>query len=139
MSIRFWVLTFDKDFQTIPIYVSLKEISKITLDLKFCFKVLLQWKKSLRLLQSFGKNLSCHPLREKSNNTELFLVRIFSYLDWIRTRKYGQENTDQKKLRIWTLRAVIYLINAQNIPKIVCEKACDQGVIQLFSEDFATY
>ena len=93
MSIRFWVLTFDKDFQTIPIYVSLKEISKITLDLKFCFKVLLQWKKSLRLLQSFGKNLSCHPLREKSNNTELFLVRIFSYLDWIRTRKYGPEKT----------------------------------------------
>ena len=31
-----------------------------------------------------------HTLREKSSNTEFFLVRI-------------QENTDQKKLRIWTL------------------------------------
>ena len=33
-------------------------------------------------------------LREKSPNTEFFLVRIFLYLDWI------QENVDQKKLRI---------------------------------------
>ena len=31
-----------------------------------------------------------HTLREKCPNTELFLVRIFLYLDWI------QENTDQK-------------------------------------------
>ena len=29
-------------------------------------------------------------LREKCPNTELFLIRIFLYLDWI------QENTDQK-------------------------------------------
>ena len=29
-------------------------------------------------------------------NTEFYLVRIFLYLDWI------QENTDQKKLHIWT-------------------------------------
>ena len=36
-------------------------------------------------------------LREKCQNTELFLVRSFLYLDWI------QENTDQKQLRIWTL------------------------------------
>ena len=36
-------------------------------------------------------------LREKCPNTEFFLVRIFPYLDWIR------ENTNQKKLRIWTL------------------------------------
>ena len=35
-------------------------------------------------------------LREKCPKTEFFLVRIFLYLDWI------QENTDQKKLRIWT-------------------------------------
>ena len=38
-----------------------------------------------------------HSLREKCPNTELFLVRIFLYSDWI------QENTDQKKLRIWIL------------------------------------
>ena len=36
-------------------------------------------------------------LREKYPNTELFLVRIFLYSVRI------QENTDQKKLRIWTL------------------------------------
>ena len=36
------------------------------------------------------------PLPEKCPNTEVFLVRIFLYLDWI------QENTGQKKLRIWT-------------------------------------
>ena len=36
-------------------------------------------------------------LREKCLNTELFLARIFLYSVQIR------ENTDQKKLRIWTL------------------------------------
>ena len=36
-------------------------------------------------------------LRGKSPNMEFFLVRIFLYSDWIR------ENTDHKKLRIWTL------------------------------------
>ena len=36
-------------------------------------------------------------LREKCSNTDFFLVRIFLYSEWI------QENTDQKKLRIWTL------------------------------------
>ena len=33
----------------------------------------------------------------KSVNTAFFLVRIFLHLDWI------LENTDQKKVRIWTL------------------------------------
>ena len=36
-------------------------------------------------------------LGEKCPNTELFLVRIFVYSVWI------QENTDEKKLRMWTL------------------------------------
>ena len=36
-------------------------------------------------------------LREKCPNTEFFLVRIFLYSEWI------LENTDQTKLRIWTL------------------------------------
>ena len=36
-------------------------------------------------------------MREKSPNTQFFLVGIFLYSDWI------QENTDQKKLRIGTL------------------------------------
>ena len=35
-------------------------------------------------------------LREKFPNTEFLLVHIFLYLDWI------QENTDQKKLRIFS-------------------------------------
>ena len=39
-------------------------------------------------------------LREKCSNTEFFLVHIFPHLDWMR------ENTDQRKLRIWTLHAV---------------------------------
>ena len=55
-------------------------------------------------------------------NTELFLVRIFLYSDWIGT-EYGdllykspysvwiQENTDQIWLRIWTLDAVIICPN----------------------------
>ena len=43
-------------------------------------------------------------LRYTCPNTEFFLVRIFLYSVRI------QENTDQKKLRIWTLHAVfIYL------------------------------
>ena len=50
------------------------------------------------------------PLREKCSNTEFFLVWIFPNLDWIREIRsispYSvqmQENTDQQKLRIWTL------------------------------------
>ena len=38
----------------------------------------------------------------KCPNTEFFLVLIFLYSDWIR------ENTDQKKLRIWTLHIVVH-------------------------------
>ena len=38
-----------------------------------------------------------NTLREKFPSTEFFLVRIFLCLDWL------QENTVQKKLRIWTL------------------------------------
>ena len=38
-------------------------------------------------------------------NTQFFLVHIFLYFDWI------QENTDQNKLRIWTLfRGVYYKV-----------------------------
>ena len=36
-------------------------------------------------------------MREKCRNTELFLVHTFLYSHW------AQENTDQKKLRIWTV------------------------------------
>ena len=47
------------------------------------------------------------PLREKCANTEFFLVCIFPYLDWIRSKSpysvWMRENKDQKKPRIWTL------------------------------------
>ena len=36
-------------------------------------------------------------MREKCQNTEYFLVRIFPHSDWI-----GRD-TDQKKLRIWSI------------------------------------
>ena len=42
-------------------------------------------------------------LREKYPNTDFFLVHILLYSDWI------QENTDQKKIRIWTLLTQWYL------------------------------
>ena len=38
-------------------------------------------------------------LREKCPNAEFFLILFLLYSDWI------QENTDQKKLRIWILFA----------------------------------
>ena len=50
------------------------------------YKVLINWKIEDK-----------HTLHERCQNTEFFLVRIFMYSDWIR------ENTDQRKLRIWTL------------------------------------
>ena len=48
-------------------------------------------------------------LNEKYPNTEFFLLRIFPHSDWIRRDTISsysvriRENTDQKKLRIWTL------------------------------------
>ena len=45
-----------------------------------------------------------HTLCKMCPNTEIFLICIFPHLDWI--RRYSvrmRENTDQKKLRIWTL------------------------------------
>ena len=56
--------------------------------------------------------------REKCSNTEFFLVRIFLYTD-----EYGhlrikspysvpmQENTEQKKLRVWTLFTYVFLLS----------------------------
>ena len=57
---------------------------------------------TLTLLEHNQRSL----LREKCPNMEFFLVCIFLYSDWIRRSLYLvriQENTDQKKLRIWTL------------------------------------
>ena len=52
---------------------------------------------------------SSKTLPEMSPNTELVLVRIFLYSDWIRRFSKSpysigiRENTDQKELRTWTL------------------------------------
>ena len=43
-------------------------------------------------------------LREKCPNKEFFLVRFFLHLNWI------QENTDQKKLPIWTFLKRCYIL-----------------------------
>ena len=54
------------------------------------------------------KNMK-NPLREKCPNTGFFLVRVFPHSDWIRRDSISlysvgmRRNTDQKKLRIWTL------------------------------------
>ena len=56
------------------------------------------------LILYLSYNFSLH---ENCPFTEFFLVRIFQHSDWIlRTSPYSvrkRENTDQKKLRIWTL------------------------------------
>ena len=57
--------------------------------------------------QNWSKKIAI-TLREKCSNTELFLVRIFLYSDWISKSPFSiqiQENTDQKWLLIWTLFA----------------------------------
>ena len=55
-----------------------------------------------------------NSLREKCPNAEFFLVRLFLYSDWIRRfTEYSvriQENTDQKKLRIWKLFTQWFLV-----------------------------
>ena len=56
-------------------------------------------------MQEYGFSLT-RSLREKCPDTEYFLVRIFLYSDLRSKSRYSvriQENTDQKKLRIWTL------------------------------------
>ena len=52
---------------------------------------------ALKAFDTINHNLLRATLHEKCPNTELFLDRIFLYSARI------QENTDQKKLRIWTL------------------------------------
>ena len=92
---------------TIMIYVCLKFI--ITQVELLCYVVLLYLLSTLITFPING-NISmnmisiCIPgslgrftLCEKCPNKEFFLIRIFLFSNWI------QENTDQKKLRIWTL------------------------------------
>ena len=55
-------------------------------------------------------------LREMCPNTELFLVRIFLYSDWM------QENTDQKLLRICTLFTHFWLKTKEKFSTNTCGK-----------------
>ena len=57
---------------------------------KFAFLIVTLWIKLWETEHYFRRSLFALVL-------EFFLVRIFLYSDWI------QENTDRKKLRIWTL------------------------------------
>ena len=62
-----------------------------------------------------------YSLLEKCPNTEFFLVLIFVCTDWIRKSPYLvriQENTDQKKIRIWTL-FMYYLLRGSWFVKII--------------------
>ena len=61
---------------------------------------------NLRINLKFKWQYIKKSLREKCPNTEFFLVRIFPHSGWIRRDSYSdltRKNTDQKKLRIWTL------------------------------------
>ena len=66
------------------------------------------YKKTLSISITMCRNP--FPLREKCPNTEFFLIRISriwtEYDDLLRKPPYSvrmRKNTDQKKLRIWTL------------------------------------
>ena len=79
-----------KYLEVIIIYVLILDTnlkSKNTLKIKLISAI----KSSLILPRT------CLLFIQKCPNTELFLVRIFLYSDWI------QKNTDQKHLRIWIL------------------------------------
>ena len=62
------------------------------LDITFNHVEYIFWPFQTTKFSSFKRSL-----REKCPNAEFFLVYIFLYSDWI------QENTDEKKLRIWAL------------------------------------
>ena len=70
------------------------------------------------------------PLREKYPNTEFFLVRILPHWDLIRRdTPYSvrmQENTNQKKLRIWTLFTQSFFIFMEKrlITKFIKKMLC---------------
>ena len=91
------------------LYRALFRVLLWVLSGRFLFRVL-----SRRLLLNvwFSGSSLGSLLCEKCPNTEFFLVRIFLHLNWIRNgdllRKSPhsvriRENTDHKKLRIWTL------------------------------------
>ena len=64
-------------------------------DVIVCFYKINGIYQTLNMLEQY--DMRTHTLREKCPNTLFSLVRIFLYSVQI------QENTDQKKLRIWTL------------------------------------
>ena len=69
-------------------------------------------------------NTRTSSLREQFPNTEFFLVRIFSYSDWIRWSPYSVriwENTDQKTIAFQRCStANVLSVNARVSLKVVC-------------------
>ena len=72
--------------------------------------------KNKDLLFNTVKENQKDSLREKCPNTECFLVRIFLYSVRI------QENTDQKKFRIWTLFTQCFTLKNLALKKLVTVK-----------------
>ena len=75
-----------------------------------CSNCTLVWQNKTCLRCSKCRNANKKTLREKCPNTEFFLVRVFPLSDWIwrdtSISPYSvqiRENTNQKKLCIWTL------------------------------------
>ena len=69
------------------LYIELKKLTDVRIS--FVLRDVIYYHRKKNLNYSF-KYLWLQPLCEKCPNTELFLVRIFLYSDWIR------ENKDQK-------------------------------------------
>ena len=80
-----------------------------------------------------GTSLPYWSLPEKCPNTEILLVRIFLYSDWIRRftelSPYSvriQKNTDQKKLPIWILftqwMMQVFRLSSKYLSSICCQK-----------------
>ena len=84
----FWIWT--------PVFVS----SKAVTDLKTVF--ITPWPFVLSSKYLFYTNcIFKKTIRKNYLNAEFFLVRIFTHLNW---KVQMRENTDQKKLLIWTLQ-----------------------------------
>ena len=77
-------------------------MSKLDNNFTVCEVLNIFFLHALSMITSASNN---YPMREKCANTEVFLVRIFPYSDWI--WRFTTEilvyspNTDQKKLLIW--------------------------------------
>ena len=95
------------------------------------------------LLQTENASAAFKQVREKCPKTEFFLVSIFLYSVRI------QKNTDQKKLRIWTLFTqckcmqvslntfrVYFRITGQELPEVAIRKWFPVNIAKFLRTDF---